>query len=65
MIPTYELTGESFNISGRGTVFTAKLTCDCSREELCQFLGKSINNQIIIGIESFAIDDQKKGMGIG
>ena len=65
MIPTYELTGESFNISGRGTVFTAKLTCDCERNELCQLLGRSINNQIIIGIESFAIPDQKKGMGIG
>ncbi len=65
MIPTYELTGESFNISGRGTVFTARLTCDCERNELCQLLGQSINNQIIIGIESFAIPDQKKGMGIG
>ena len=65
MIPSYELTGESFNISGRGTVFTARLTCDCKREDLGQFLGQSINNQIIIGIESFAIPDQRKGMGIG
>ena len=60
MIPTYQLTENSFDISGKGTVFTARLTCDCIREELGQLLGTLINNQIIIGVESFAISDQKK-----
>ena len=65
MIPTYQLTGESVDILGKGTVFTASLTCDCDRQELSQLLGQLINNQIIIGIESFAIPNQTKGMGIG
>lgn len=60
MLPTYQLTDESYDISGKGTVFIAKLTCNCNRDELCQLLGQSINNEIIIGIESFAIANQKK-----
>lgn len=63
MIPTYELTGESFGISGRGTVFTARLTCDCERKELSQLLGTSIDDEMIIGIESCLIPDQELKTG--
>lgn len=65
MIPTYQLTGESFDISGRGTVFTARLTCDCDRKDLSHLIGIKVNNQKVIGIESYAIPYLKKGMGIG
>ena len=65
MIPTYELTGESFNISDKGTVFTARLTSDSIKEELLasQLLGTLVNGEIIIGIESYLISDKELKTG--
>lgn len=65
MIPTYKLTGEVWEISGRGLVHTAILTCSCKRDDLTNLIGKYVNGKKILGIESFAIEELKEGYGIG
>lgn len=59
MIPTYELTGETYEIADRGLrVYVAKLTCDCTRANLRLLIGDQIGDAVIVGVESVAIESQ-------
>ena len=60
MIPTYELTGDSFIIKGKGLTFTAFLTCNCKRNDLLYFVGKLIKGHKIKVVESYDTLELKK-----
>jgi hypothetical protein len=63
MTPTFTLTGESCEIKSHGwLVYTARLTCCCSRDDLSKLVGTSIFDGLkekkIVAVESFAIEQQ-------
>lgn len=62
MIPTYTLTGEKFEITGRGTVYTATLTCACNHNDVCELIGTYVKidgeKRKILGVEQFAVHGQ-------
>lgn len=59
MKPTYELTGEKYELKGRGTVFAAYTTCECVRGDLKELVGTELPGVgTIKDIESYAIDNQ-------
>ena len=59
MKPTYTLTGETYELKGRGTVHTAKTTCQCNRDDLKELIGTEISGVgKITAVESFAVHSQ-------
>lgn len=58
MTPTYKLTGESFDIIGRGIAYTAVVIGPCRRKDLKNLIGTIVNGQEIIDVESFAVESQ-------
>jgi hypothetical protein len=65
----FELSGEKFQIAGRGTVYTAYLTERTTRDQLGKLIGQPLETPdgkfIIVGVESFLIQDQYAGRPIG
>lgn len=55
---SFKMTGESFYIKERGTVYTANLTCNCTRTHLSSLIGTPLLGRKILGVESFAIENQ-------
>lgn len=66
MIPTYELTGESFELKDRGwIVYTARLTCKCDIDDLSTLKGTKVHDKTILAIERFGVQDQSfKNIGL-
>ena len=62
MIPTYILTGETFDLKDRGIVHMARTACVCNTNDLSELIGQELEvmgkKKKIIGIERFAIHDQ-------
>lgn len=53
------MTHSPTEVSGRGWLHPAKMECECTRADLSRLLvGAKIWNQEILGIESFAVEDQ-------
>ena len=62
MIPTYRLTGDTFEIRDLGMVYVAQLTCACNRDDLTQLIGTEFEvdgqKKKIRAIESYAVHYQ-------
>lgn len=59
MKPTYEVTGETYTLQGRGTVYAARTTCHCTRDDLMELIGTELEGVgKIIDVESFAVEGQ-------
>ena len=61
-----ELTGEEFQIAGRGTVWTAVLQDNYTSKDVSEgLMNQTINNKVITGIEMFSTMFQHVGRNIG
>lgn len=68
-LPTYELSGDSFMIPGRGLVVTGKLTNHVERSDLKHLVGQLLvwkdHLHVIRGIEWYLIGNYRVGPNIG
>lgn len=63
MKPTYELTGDKFEIKDRGwVVYTANTTCNCSWNDVCELVGTEVEiegkKRKVMAVEQFAVNNQ-------
>lgn len=61
-IPSYKILDcepSVVKIKNKNCLFiNAQLTCKCNRDELSNLIGTTLNNNIIIGVDSFCVYNQ-------